>query len=171
MGYQDLRSRKTARTVEVTIVLNDDWGSKVAQLQADVDRVTREAGGIGPAATAAQRELADLTDELDKLLVEKAENTATFRFKGLSRDRYERLMNAHPPTKDQRARAANLGIPALWNSDTFPPALVAACLVEPDDWTEDDVNAMWHDDNWNQAELNELFSAAISACVNRYQVS
>jgi hypothetical protein len=170
MGYAELRNRKTPRTVEVVIVLDDDWGREVADMERRVRQVERDASGVGAAATAARQELDEVSADLDKLLVDKDEKTVTFRFKALSRDRYERLLATHQPTKEQRARTTALGGFLQWNPDTFPPALMAACLVDPDDLTADDVQAMFVDDEWNQAELEALFSAALSACINRHAV-
>jgi hypothetical protein len=170
MGYAELRNRKTARTVDVTIVLDDEWGRSVEDMQRRVRQAERDTSGVGPAATAAREELDELSADLDKLLVDKDEKTVTFRFKALSRDRYERLLAAHQPSKTQRAQTTAMGGFLQWNPDTFPPALIAACLVEPDDLSDEDVESMFTDDAWNQAELGALFDAALRACINRHAV-
>lgn len=171
MGYADFKARKTARTVAVTIVVNDEWGRDVNELQASITRVERDAGSVGPAGTAARQELDELQEQLDKLLAGKDDNTATFRFKGLSPDRYERLINSSPPTKEQRTlAAAQGGFAPLWNPERFMPALVHACMVEPDDWTLEDVEDLFESDEWNRAEVNALFTAALSACTDRHAI-
>jgi hypothetical protein len=47
-----------------------------------------------------------------------------------------------------------------WNVDTFPQALVAAACISPE-LTSEQTAEMWEDDAWSEADLNELFRAAI----------
>lgn len=76
-----------------------------------------------------------------------------FKFQALSRRRYRELIDAHPP-KDKTGE---------WNPDTFPPALIAACSVEPKLTTEQ-AERIWSGDNWSAADSNRLFLVAWNLC-------
>lgn len=54
----------------------------------------------------------------------------------LPADEYDALIDAHPPTAEQKAEDGEGD--TLWNEDTFRPALLAACTDEgmtADDWS------------------------------------
>jgi hypothetical protein len=49
-----------------------------------------------------------------------------------------------------------------WNSDTFPPALIAEAIVEPD-LTLEQVQEIYDDPDWSAAELGALLTTAQNA--------
>ena len=53
-----------------------------------------------------------------------------------------------------------------FNSDTYPRALIAACIIEPE-VTENDCLEWLDDDTWNEAEIEALFTAAMEANTQR----
>lgn len=92
-----------------------------------------------------------------------------FVVRSLSPRAYEDLSNAHPPTTDQLKDARRQGMMQLaWNPDTFPDALLAACVSYEDSETGetaqlDDafVKEMHESDDWNAAEIGALVQAAV----------
>jgi hypothetical protein len=57
----------------------------------------------------------------------------------------------------------------MWNDETFPPALVAACCVEPAmDYKQ--AAEMWTSPQWNAGELDDLFVTAWRTCRQRKAV-
>lgn len=64
------------------------------------------------------------------------------------------LLAEHPPTKEQKAEAAE------WNPETFQPALIAASAVDSgmnaQQWAEELAS-----DRWSTAERNELFGKCL----------
>lgn len=74
-------------------------------------------------------------------------------FEAISSHRMDELLAAHPPTKDQQLQGV------AFNPDTFNPALISACLVEPA-VTEEEFKEIWESDEWSQGELATLFNAA-----------
>jgi hypothetical protein len=56
-----------------------------------------------------------------------------------------------------------------WDPDKFAPVLIAACSLEPVMTTEE-AQALFDDDNWNSAELGDLFNTALLCCTQRRQV-
>ena len=83
---------------------------------------------------------------------EEQEVTLTFRAIGMRE--YDRLVGKHPPKTDQRAEGAS------FNIDTFAPALIAACSVEPD-LTEADALEIWNSPDWSRGDLMVLFRNAV----------
>lgn len=171
--YAELRARKKPRTVDVEIVLDDEWGKACAETQATVERLEREsASTLGPNGRAVQESLVEVSETLEKLLAEKDDMVAVFRFKAIPNDRYEALIAAHPPSKPQRTEAAAKGLgPVQWDTAGFQPALVHACLVEPE-LSAEDVWQLFHgDDAWSTGELGALFGAAMSATLDRHRLA
>lgn len=86
------------------------------------------------------------------------EQVIEFRFVALAPWEYDRLRRAHAPSDAQRA--VEPGIP--WDTETFPQALVAACIVAPP-LSVGAVNAMWRDDAYSTGDLAAIFSGALTA--------
>lgn len=70
--------------------------------------------------------------------------TAAFVVRALPRRQYRELLDDHPPVKDG----------ADWNPDTFPPALIAACVVDPE-MTVEQAAQIWEE--WEAGEMGRLF--------------
>lgn len=167
LSIDEVRKRKTRNTRTVTVVLDAEWGERFAQLEARA--VELREMGMGAVGGA---EWTKLNDELEQMRSEAPEHTIELRLKGISNDRYERILGAHPITPTQRATAKSRGdSPRPWDPDTFPPALLAVCLVDDvgEPWaTEAEISELWHDDDaWNTADLVALFDAALEVCLTR----
>lgn len=78
--------------------------------------------------------------------------TITFVFQSLGRALYDALVNEHPPVDDDTSRW-------IWDPETFPAALISACLVEPK-LTVDEVTQLRRSPAWTSAEFDALFTAA-----------
>lgn len=78
-------------------------------------------------------------------------------FRGISSQRYDRLIAAHPPRNADKKKGY------AYNPDTFGPAIVAATCVDPE-MTLDDAKEIWESDDWNRGELMQLLMAAIEVC-------
>jgi hypothetical protein len=143
-----LRAREPIRAT-VTVVLEEDLKGEVAradmELTAARARAERDSGTDAPteAVTELEAKVAQLRARLE-------DNTIKLTFQGLPRDVYEALMADHPPTPDQEGKGE------VWNTDTFPPALVAACSV--DGMSLEDAQELMR--GWNQSEAASLFQAA-----------
>ena len=70
---------------------------------------------------------------------------------------YDVLVGMHPPTGEQKKEGAS------YNPDTFGPALIAACAVEPR-ITPNEAKELWESDEWSRGEVMELFVAAVEVC-------
>lgn len=83
---------------------------------------------------------------------------AEFVFHALSASELDKLQAKYPPTAQQKLQGL------AWNSDTFPPALVAACLQEPEVSAEEMVE-IWTSGEWSTGELSTLFNTATALCM------
>lgn len=81
------------------------------------------------------------------LTVEVEGGPVDLRLRALPRREYRALLESHPAVKEG----------ADWNADTFPPALLAACLVQPE-FTLEQATEIW--DEWETEEASRLFLAA-----------
>lgn len=79
-------------------------------------------------------------------------------FQAISYKELDKLQAQHPPTQEQRIAGA------AFNRATFPPALVAACSVEPK-MTYADARDIWESDEWSTGELNALFDVVSGLCM------
>lgn len=72
---------------------------------------------------------------------------------------YEWLTEHHPPTDEQNVESQKEhGVDAPYNADTFAPALISACCVEPQ-LTPDQVAALIEE--WSLTEVFTLFTTAM----------
>lgn len=85
-------------------------------------------------------------------------SSAEFAFHALGAHELDALQAKHPPTAAQKLQGL------AWNGDTFPPALVAACLTDPE-VTEEEMTEMWNSGEWSTGELSSLFTAASNLCM------
>ena len=80
---------------------------------------------------------------------------ASILFRALGSKAYDDLMAAHPPTKQEKEDGA------VWNSDTFPPALISACSVEPK-IDEDSAKTIFTSEEWSRGELMDMFMKVVA---------
>lgn len=170
--------RSTKRAPESKVPLCSDVEIADAFTRAKVtETLAREALTQAKAATPrkakavtdAQRALDDAEAALTEAREAAEQVTNTFRFRAIGRKRYEALKLEHPPTDKQIEQAEKDGEPVEWNVDTFPQAIVAACMVDittgagetfpPLD--EDGTKALWDDDAWTTDDLVILWNAAL----------
>ena len=111
--------------------------------------------GDDASAERADRELADAKAELAKCF-------QRLYFRGLPEERYDELLNEHPPTDEQVAEAKkdDEGIPQF-NPHTFFPTLLEECYVGNDGLTA----AEWAEElkEWARAEKHDITQTVIRA--------
>lgn len=116
-----------------------------------------------------------LSAELDRLEAQIVDETVDMRFKSPGRVKYEALLLAHPPTPEQNVESqATHGDDAPYNAETFAPALIALCCIDPV-MTEEEVailqNGEYDEETgeeitppWNLSEILPLFTASMAVC-------
>lgn len=166
LSLEEVRKRKQANYRKVTVVLDAEWGAKFQALAKQVGELLEI--GVG---NVGGDKWEGLNAELEQMRKEAPEHTVDLLVKGISDDRYSRVLRAHPSTAEQRRAAKDAGDPVRpWNTETFPPALLALCLVDEagQPWaTEAELVELMEDDEWNSAEMLDLFDAALEACLTR----
>lgn len=75
-------------------------------------------------------------------------------FRAIGMIAYDKLVAKHPPKAEQRAEGAS------FNMDTFAPALIASCAVEPE-MEYDDAKEIWNSEDWSRGDLMVLFRNAV----------
>lgn len=161
-SYADLKSRKKPNVKKVPIALDGEKADEFNNLRVAYDEAKQQSEyDLTNAENRAKAN--DLKAELDALKVSMEDEVVEFTFRSIGRKAYEDLTNDSQPTQEQVQKAKELGENNLsWNPDTFPPALVAASLVDPD-FSKQDIEEIWSDPDWNEAELMALFFAALEA--------
>ena len=87
----------------------------------------------------------------------------TVKIKALSGPAYDKLLAAHPPTKEQKADGG------AYDPETFGPALLAASFVEPE-LTEEQALELWKSDSWSRGEISTLFFSCVELNVIGFDV-
>ncbi len=125
-----------------------DWKSLAAQAQPTRKTVRLCLRGDLLAELRAAQDAGD-GERVDDLTGQVEAATVDFVLAGLTRDKY-RAMEARHPDKDGGSG---------WDVDTFPEALVRACLVTPTVAADDPLF-----DVLTPAQVERLFEAAFLAC-------
>lgn len=94
------------------------------------------------------------------------------KFQAMGRVAWNALIEDHPATPEQQQAFVNeqlaQGVPPSkverlrWHHDTFPPAAMAACLVDPK-VTLEEAHEIWDDnDDWSIDELTKILVACVA---------
>jgi len=70
---------------------------------------------------------------------------------------YDTLVSMHKPTPEQKNEGA------AYNPDTFGPALISACSLNPH-LTPNEAKELWDSDEWSRGEVMDVFSSAVEVC-------
>jgi hypothetical protein len=76
------------------------------------------------------------------------------KFQAIGAREYDSLVSKHPPKAEARAEGAS------FNIDTFAPALIAACSLEPE-LTPSQAREIWESEDWSRGDLMVLFRNAV----------
>lgn len=113
-----------------------------------------EPNGLRMDSTDKERKEHEVAIKEWREAVEEA--TVEFVISSLSRLKYQELIEAHPPTEEQIEEAKkNNEVKPDNNPDTFGPALIAACISQPEGVTQEDADAIWNE--WPPGEALDLY--------------
>lgn len=124
---------------QLTLALNAEGASKDDPQRKSMRRLSE---GVASA---------DLIKKIDDLIADNPDAFYEVQYQQLRRDEWRRLRTAHAPRDDVRE---DKGLP--FNSDTFPRAVVAASLTDPEPTEE---VLAWLDDVMSAGEWQGLASA------------
>lgn len=131
-------------------------------LHTDPDEAERHVQKIIADDTAANEEWAAKTREA-KTALDAA--TQKYWFRSIGRKKFVELIDANPPTDEDREEwdnAEDKTLPAAVNELGFAKDLIAAASSQPK-LSREDVEAMFDDPAWNQSELTLLYLIARNA--------
>lgn len=98
-----------------------------------------------------------------EVLLPVGDEIAVMKVRSINTKIYDDLVGEHPPTKEQKAE----GSP--YNLDTFGPALLAKCTVDPE-MSYEDALELWGSDDWARGELLDWFMACLDVCNQGFRV-
>lgn len=148
----DIIARKKPRTRSLWVCIDGDLVSEIERLEAEVSREERVDQREHRRPVAPQ-----IRAKLDKLRERRDEAAVEFTFSAIPKREYRRLIDEHPDP-DGKLR---------WHEDTFAPALIAACAVEPAIPLD---RAETICDEWGESEYTQLFHAALMVNAEESQV-
>jgi hypothetical protein len=76
------------------------------------------------------------------------------KFVSIGAKAYDKLAAKHPPTVEQRLEGST------FNTETFAPALIAACCVDPE-MSETEAKQLWNSDTWSRGDRLSIYRAAV----------
>ncbi len=161
LTYDHLRKVKKPNQARFSLCMDSEvadelYDAEVAEAEA------RQDANIRPNDRQAQIALNDAVTALDDVRDRARKVTVVFVFKSIGRPKFDALLDLHPQTAKQREELRKQGVTAEinYNADSFPQALVAASLIDPE-LAEEDVKDMFENEAWNSGELTGLFQTAL----------
>lgn len=147
----DVLKKASRATKSVSICLAGDLVAEYEELTAELERITmaapttdRLSGGVKSDPQAVK-----VAKRIQELEAEMAESTVAFRFRALPAKQWSDLIAKHPDPKKER----------LVNQETFVPAAIAACCVDPEGM-DDPEQAAELFDTLSAGQQDELFEGA-----------
>lgn len=139
-----------------------EFGRLDAQLRQQIARQAADSRIAGTSTETATR--------LQDLEVEIVDSTVEFRIRALPRKRWQQLVEEHPPRVADDGSVHDDDADLRLNVETFFPAAIRACTVEPE-LGDDDWQALLDPDGdlLNDEQYHRLANAAWS--MNRRDVS
>jgi hypothetical protein len=133
-----LEGRDLTNKVTVPVLVNTDAAERVVAAERDLEKAKAalerasqaEAGRMSQPDTAEAREAVEAAEAaLEDARREAEEHLYDFVIRSIGASEWHRLQTDHPPTKEQRDR---FGRDLDYNPDTFPVAVLAVCLADPE---------------------------------------
>jgi len=146
MDFADLVAKVEPREKVVAIITGGDLLGEHERATEELSlamRQTRTSMADGSPVGALAAKVADLEKQI-------AASTVEIRLRGIGRNAFRALLDTHPG-EDGRA----------YDFDTFPPALISACAVDP---TLTEAQAYALADVLTDGQWDEIFDAAWTAC-------
>lgn len=157
MPVADLASvRKAHRPVRhtVRIPMRADLVDEIKDLerQAKREKAIDERENRDPVAPGIAERIQELEDEL-------AESEVAFTFQSIGQRATAKLLGDNPPTDQQKADAEDNGVVLAFNTDTYPPQLLAATCISHSSTVED-----WSDiwETWSTGQVSQLWAACLA---------
>ena len=163
-------TEKKAVTTEVGLIIDPEYGEAVTAAKKVLSRAEMAVRGArtDDARAEAVINVEEAQAELELLHEDRDGKVIDFKFQGLNPAEYDKIVEANAPSAQQRANANKTGQTMMWNPETFPASLIAATLIEPK-LAEDEIAQLIGSEQFNQAEIEALFAAALKSCTTAFR--
>lgn len=153
-----LRAKKPVRA-EYRVHLSDEPIRALREARGELDRAESllAESKTDTVLNYAREQVAQAREHVEKARAEAEADSVLLVFHGISRDDFNALVDAHPPSEEDAKKGRD------YDPNTFPPALIAATCVDPGFDSPDEVLDVIGD--WNMTERESLFTTAMSTCV------
>ena len=81
----------------------------------------------------------------------------TVKIQAIGSTEYDALIESHQPTAAQKKKNN------VYNTETFAPALIAACVIEPN-LSLEEAKELYHSSTWASGEIGGLFIDCMKLC-------
>ncbi|MFB7288974.1 hypothetical protein [Actinacidiphila glaucinigra] len=132
------------REATVPVCIRGDLAGEVERLELELSRVQED---WEPSSIADEHPGRAIAAQIKALREEMRAAEVPFKLRYIGDEAYSTLVAAHPSTDERE----------LFDAQSFTPALVSACCVEPA-MTVDQAKALF--EKINQGEIKKLFDAA-----------
>lgn len=151
-SFAQLNASRKPRTLTRWVTLDVDGLTRIAELEREIKQATEDDETLHRAPLAPA-----LREERDALLRGIEANAVKFTFQALTRKAWRDLIAQHPhPEKPDTLR---------WNADTFIPAAITACCIEPEG-----VDGAVICEEWDEATARLLGDMAVSVNEQRTDI-
>lgn len=122
--YEEIKAKGKLPQTSIPVCLRGDLASAYEEMDREHKLLKAEARRGGTLA-GSSAELQAIEEKLASLREEMRGDTMDFVLRGLSRKKFSDLKAAHRPRDEDKEAGVD------YNGETFPVALVQACLIDP----------------------------------------
>lgn len=166
-----LRAKKKPNSKTVPIAGDSEAAERLEEAQevvkaAEASVRMAEVRNHPETMERVQEELAVAKIALRARLEEIQASLIMFRFQAIGPKKWDDVVNDHEMNEERRKEVLKQNPKttdeelAVWDPDTFPRGLIAACMVEPP-LSQEDAYEWLNDATWNNAEITTLFMACL----------
>lgn len=163
-SINEILAKKKPNRITVEVVMDAELGHKIQMKARELELAQTSRFG-----SMADKNPVRIQEELDDLFLEAKDSVEEFTFQDIGRRAYDALVREHPPTEEQKQQWKDVGGqgPLAWNLETFPPAIISACAVDPEIPFEAAIQIM---DDWSEGDAQILLNAALAVCMERTSI-
>lgn len=156
-SWQSIKQAHSAPIVSVSLSLRGDLVDELEVLEDDLRQARHDDTMLN-----REPEAPAIALKIQEIEAEARADEAQFKFRGIGRGPFARLMAEHPSTAEQQ-EAAGDDARLPYDADTFPPALYAASCIEPADLAGN--LEAWQEihDQWSVGQNTKLWRACNAA--------
>lgn len=155
-SFEEIRRQKKPNEVSVELLLDPELSRTIEELERRYDRQKRL-----DEKTNEPNKAPGILKEIENLREQVEDDKATFVFRDPGRKRFEALVEAHPPSAQQRKDEFN------WDPEGFIPALLSETAIDPK-LSSTEAKEIY--DDWGRGDVEALFNAALQVCLEQASI-